>query len=72
MADGISSTMVMMDGVMGAVNRAGQTTRGLDIRNVMTGWTFRIKIMCKQFWGKLSIESRILLIYTIRHPTSSW
>ena len=55
MANGISSTMVMMDGVMdgvmGAVNRAGQTTRGLDIRNVMNGWTFRIKIICKQFWG---------------------
>ena len=27
--------MVMMDGVTGAVNRAGRTTRSLDIRNVM-------------------------------------
>ena len=51
MADGISSTMVMMDGVMGAVNQAGRTTRGLDIRNVMNGRSFRIKIICKQFLG---------------------
>lgn len=67
-ANSISSTMVMMDGVMGAVNRAGRTTRGLDIRNVMNGWSLGIKIICKQFWGKwLSIQSCPLPIYTIRH-----
>ena len=34
MADGISSTMVMMDVVTGAVNRVEPTIQGLDIRNV--------------------------------------
>ena len=39
MANGISSTMVTMDGVMGAANRAEPTIRSLDIRNdVMEGW----------------------------------
>lgn len=38
MANGISSTMVMMDEEMGVANPAGPTIRGLDTRNVMDGW----------------------------------
>lgn len=36
MADGSSSTMVMMDVVMGVANRAELTIRDLDTRNVMS------------------------------------